>query len=110
MKKICLAALLLTVSSFALADGNLRDLKKNPATAQELKAFRAAKSFAKELGVSITESCINADLEAGSIPVTLQFYYPKTRGEAANCGDPHYSIEVDFNESGDVKSINLIDA
>lgn len=113
--KYTLAVLALSFSAFSWAD-SVRDLNKLPLSAAEWSAYRASSSLAKELKVKIKPECVNAsfvfntsDLKKKSDYVIVQFYSAPSKGEKASCGDPHYSIEVEFSE-GEIKSLTKVDA
>ena len=104
--KLLLIALSLSIT-FAHASEPVRDLEKSPLTVNEAKAFKAAKRLAKIQGQAIREVCVNASFEAGTEPVSVQFYNLDAEGES--CADPHYSIEVEMR-AGKVIGVKLIDA
>jgi hypothetical protein len=109
MKHLLMLALTLAFVTPAFAD-QPRDLKKNPLTSQEWRAYRAAKRLAKATGVKLHPSCVNASEEGSARWATVQFFTPMTVDTSADCGDPHYSISVEFDKNGKVISVTLTDA
>ncbi|MBA2404085.1 MAG: hypothetical protein H0V66_04875 [Bdellovibrionales bacterium] len=83
--KILLMALALSLSS-AYASEPIRDLSKQPLTANEKMALRVSKRFAVWVGEKTKDVCVNASFEPGTEPVSVQFY--REDEEGAGCVDP----------------------
>jgi len=111
MKSIIFVAITVLSANISLAD-TPRDLKKHPLTKNEAKAYRASKSFAKEVGETISRRCVNASFDQPTskeeTSITIQFENVDVEGRAY-CGDPHYSIGVEINSEGQVSNISLND-
>ncbi len=108
MKLILAAVLVLGAASTSLADAP-RDTKKEPLSSREWRAYRASKSLAKENGFTIHPSCVFSSDEEG-YSVTVGFFEPATKDSEAECGDLHYSIEVEIDENDSVTSISVKDS
>jgi hypothetical protein len=106
MKKLILTCSLLGLAGLGLATTPVRNLKTHPLTPQEEKAFRSAQSLASEMGITLSPFCINADFGPGHLPVMLQF---SSADQSPGCQDPHFALEVNFNDDRQVSSIHLID-
>jgi hypothetical protein len=118
MKKVSVLTILCTLSAVlvfganapnAQADDTLRNLSKQPLNANEKRALRVSASLAKELNKKLSPACVNVS-NPGSEPVTVQFFYKDESESGPVCGDPHYSIQVEFDEDGRVSKIIAIDS
>lgn len=97
----------LLLTSLAHAGDPIRDLKKHPLSFNELSALKAAKKLARQQGERVSAECVNASMGPGTEPVSVQFVSYDEEGRS--CVDPHYSIEVEFQQQR-IISVRLIDS